>query len=97
MTIEELIDSDGTALHGALLSLWHDRRGEWECAHEVAQEMDGRDGSWVHAYLHRKEGDTMNAGYWYRRAGRPTVQGDLSAEWEAIVREMLAREQTGQK
>ena len=55
----------------------------------LAQSTGGRDGDWVHAYLHRKEGDKMNAGYWYSRAGRPAETGDLAAEWEAIVRELL--------
>ena len=58
---------------------------------EVAQEAEGADGAWVHAYLHRKEGDEGNAGYWYRRAGRPVGKGDLDAEWEQIVGELLAR------
>jgi hypothetical protein len=48
-------------------------------------------GAWVHGYLHRKEGDEGNAGYWYRRAGRMVACGDLRLEWEAIVREMLER------
>ena len=73
----------------ALLALWHDARGEWDRAHELAQADGGRDGDWVHAYLHRKEGDVMNAGYWYTRARRPAATGELAAEWEAIVRELV--------
>lgn len=73
----------------ALRALWLDARGDWAGAHELAQEAGGRDGAWVHAYLHRKEGDEGNAGYWYVRAGRPAATGDLRAEWEAIVRELL--------
>lgn len=77
-------------LGGALAALWHDARGAWDEAHALAQQAGGPDGAWVHAYLHRKEGDAGNAGYWYDRAGRPAATGALSAEWEAIVRELLA-------
>ena len=73
----------------ALLALWHDARGDWDRAHELAQSAGGREGDWVHAYLHRKEGDEMNAGYWYARARRPMAAGDLTVEWEAIARELL--------
>ena len=91
MTFEEFNTSDGKALRGALLALWFDRRGEWERAHETAQEMEGPEGAWVHAYLHRKEGDATNAAYWYRRAGRRVAHGDLNEEWECMVRELLLR------
>jgi hypothetical protein len=91
MTVEEFRVSDGAGLSGALLALWWDARGEWDKAHEVAQEVEGRDGAWVHAYLHRKEGDLGNAGYWYRQAGRRVAAGDLEVEWEGIVGEMLGR------
>ena len=73
----------------ALQSLWHDARGEWDRAHELAQAAGGREGDWVHAYLHRKEGDEMNAGYWYARAGRPAATGALADEWAAIARELV--------
>lgn len=76
-------------LSGPLRALWFDARGEWDAAHEAAQAAGGRDGAWVHAYLHRKEGDEMNAGYWYARAGRPAASGDLRAEWEQIARELV--------
>src|SRR5215510_10619022 len=62
-------------------ALWHDATGDWEGAHRLAQDEQGEDGAWVHAYLHRKEGDHANAGYWYRRAGRPHASGSLEAEW----------------
>lgn len=89
MTIEEFKASDGCAFTGALLALWLDGRGDWAQAHETAQEDGGADGAWVHAFLHRKDGDTVNAGYWYRRAGRPVVTGSLEAEWESMVRALL--------
>ncbi len=91
MTLAEFEAGSDSHLHGALLALWHDGRGDWQRAHEVAQDVPGQDGAWVHAYLHRKEGDTGNAAYWYRRASRPVVTGDLRAEWEAIVAELLQR------
>jgi hypothetical protein len=75
----------------ALQALWWDGRGNWERAHECAQsnESDPVTG-WVHAYLHRKEGDLGNASYWYRRAGKPVATGDLDAEWAAISASLLA-------
>ena len=88
-------DAPPAGLGRALLALWLDARGDWEAAHTMAQEAGSGDGDWVHAYLHRKEGDEANAGYWYRRAGRPAPgvsgQDGLRAEWEAIARALLAR------
>jgi len=78
----------------ALQALWHDGRGDWDRAHEVAQEIEGQTGAWVHAYLHRKEGDAGNAAYWYRRAGRPVCGDPLDAEWQAIVTALLAESRT---
>jgi hypothetical protein len=78
-------------LDGPLRALWLEARGRWDEAHEAAQAAGGADGAWVHAYLHRKEGDTMNAGYWYARAGQPAATGGLEAEWETIARALLAR------
>jgi hypothetical protein len=73
----------------ALQALWADGRGDWDGAHRIAQDIDGPTGAWVHAYLHRKEGDLGNAGYWYRQAGRPTASGALDDEWAAIVAALL--------
>ncbi len=80
-------------LSPGLQALWHDARGDWDRAHDRAQEDPGCDGSWVHAYLHRKEGDVGNAGYWYSRAGRtPPARGvTLEAEWAEIARALLDR------
>jgi hypothetical protein len=91
VTIEDFRISDGSGLSGALLALWWDARGDWNRAHELAQDVAGPDGAWVHAYLHRQVGDLENAGYWYRRAGRSVATGDSRVEWEGIVREMLGR------
>ena len=73
-----------------LLALWHDAKGNWDAAHGVAQNVDDQDGAWVHAYLHRKEGDAANAGYWYRRAGRPRSTVALQEEWDEIATALLA-------
>src|ERR1700687_3057812 len=73
----------------ALAGLWWDGRGDWERAHESAQQDEGVEGSWVHAYLHRKEGDQGNAAYWYGRAGKPVCREPLEAEWPSIVRDLL--------
>ena len=68
-----------------LTALWHERKGDWRRAHEIAQDIDGRDAAWVHAYLHRREGDLPNAAYWYRHAGRPVESGNMDDEWRTIV------------
>jgi hypothetical protein len=74
----------------ALAGLWWDAKGDWRRAHEAAQRDEGRDGAWVHAYLHRKEGDLGNAGYWYGRAGKAVCRESFEAEWIRIARELLA-------
>lgn len=73
----------------ALQGLWWDAKGDWAKAHESAQQDEGRDGSWVHAYLHRKEGDQENAAYWYNRADKPLCRVALEQEWESIAKELL--------
>ena len=74
---------------GALVALWQDAKGDWEAAHATAQDIDDQTGAWVHAYLHRKEGDEGNAAYWYRRAAKPVARDTLQAEWDRIVSELL--------
>jgi hypothetical protein len=79
----------------ALQGLWWDGKGDWNRAHQCAQDhgaqdQDDRIGAAVHAYLHRKEGDLSNARYWYSRAGRTPADGALDTEWEALVMELLA-------
>jgi hypothetical protein len=66
-------------------AMWWDAHGDWDRAPQLAQSVDTADGAWVHAYLHRKEGDLPNADDWYRRAGRRRPSGPLEAEWAAIV------------
>ncbi|NJB70532.1 hypothetical protein GGR42_000994 [Saonia flava] len=69
----------------ALKCCWYDANGNWEAAHNIAQDMHNSLGSWLHAYLHRKEGDEWNAGYWYRQAGKPFPQLSLEEELKEIV------------
>jgi hypothetical protein len=72
-------------LNPLLQALWWDAQGNWARAHAIAQEIETPDAAWVHAYLHRKEGDDWNAGYWYRRSGRPHCRLPLEAEWREMV------------
>ena len=76
-------------LSRALQAMWHERHGDWDHAHQIAQEIAGPEGAWVHAYLHRREGDESNAAYWYRHAAKPIMHGDLDDEWRAIVEALL--------
>ncbi len=73
-----------------LTGLWWDAKGDWTAAHESAQQDEGQPGSWVHAYLHRKEGDHSNAAYWYSRAGRKPSQSSLEEEWLEIATSLLS-------
>ncbi len=76
-----------------LAALWWDSKGDWARAHEVvAPDEAGQDAAWVHAYLHRKEGDASNARYWYARAGHAVSTASLDAEREAILAALLAAE-----
>ena len=80
-------------LGAAVRGLWWDAKGDWNKAHECVQADEGDPScDWVHAYLHRKEGDAGNAGYWYRRAGKTPATSSLPQEWEAIVGALLRRE-----
>jgi hypothetical protein len=80
------------ALSPALRALWLDARGNWDGAHEAAQADESGAGDWVHAYLHRKEGDASNAAYWYRRARKPVCKASLDEEWAAIADALLKSE-----
>ena len=74
-----------------LLALWHDAKGNWEAAHDIAQSKEGtKSYDRLHAYLHRVEGDTWNAGYWYRRAGADVFLGTLQEEWASLVNAHLS-------
>ena len=95
MTLDDLQaslsgDRPPAGLPATVQALWWDARGDWDRAHRIAQEIDDADGSWVHAYLHRKEGDLGNASYWYRRASRARPSVPLEAEWEEIAEALLS-------
>jgi hypothetical protein len=77
--------SPPAALSPPLAALWWDAKGNWDKAHACVDSEDGADAAWAHAYLHRKEGDLGNAGYWYRRAGRPMSSASLDEEWAEIA------------
>jgi hypothetical protein len=96
MTIGQFIDSTlnrespQPEWSACLQSLWWSKKGDWVEAHNIAQNVSSLSGSWVHAYLHRLEGDLGNAAYWYKRAGKPVLStGDLEEEWSAITLEFL--------
>ena len=95
MTLSELSDSvtsnnaPDSSLSLPLQALWWDAKGDWHQAHDVCQAAGSLEGDWVHAYLHRKEGDLGNASYWYNRARQPVFQGSLEDEWESLVQQFL--------
>ena len=72
-----------------LAALWWAAKGDWDAAHTIVQDESDANSAWVHAYLHRAEGDAGNAAYWYREAKRPVATGTLDREWEAIVAALL--------
>ena len=96
MDLERFRDSLGDekpppGLEAALLALWFEAKGDWDEAHRQAQSKDDEAGAWVHAYLHRVEGDEGNAGYWYRRANRPHATTALADEWREIAAALLQK------
>lgn len=86
-TLDDDAPPSGVSL--AVQALWYDANGDWDRAHALAQEESGPEGAWVHAYLHRKEGDLSNASYWYRRAGQERSHQSLNDEWEHITQSLL--------
>jgi hypothetical protein len=93
MTLDEfratLSAVDPPVVSASLRALWYDAKGDWDQAHHVAQDVDDASGAWVHAYLHRKEGDGDNAAYWYDRARQPVATESLDDEWTRIVNALL--------
>ena len=77
------------SLNAPLEGLWWAAKGDWDRAHKIVQDEDTPEAAWVHAYLHRVEGDLSNAGYWYRRAGKPAAKDPLDSEWERIASVLL--------
>lgn len=94
MNVADFIASlDGAApapeLSAPLAGLWWAAKGDWDRAHQIVQDDSGREAAWVHAYLHRVEGDLGNAGYWYRQAGQVAAKDSLEAEWQRIAATLL--------
>lgn len=83
-----------SGLSEPLQVMWHSKAGTWKAAHDIAETLKTTTGSWVHAFLHREEGDRANAGYWYRRAGMtiPAESVTIADEWAIIARELWQRE-----
>ena len=93
LTVEQFYESlqkpePPGVLNPWLKALWLDAKGEWEEAHREIQDLPDRDSAWIHAYLHRKEGDLFNANYWYRRAGKKRPSHSLQEEWQEILTEL---------
>jgi hypothetical protein len=82
-------DHPPTGLSSLLKAMWYDGKDDWEMAHNIAQDIHSKEGSLIHAYLHRKEGDDGNAGYWYARAGEKFPTTSLEKEWEFITTRFL--------
>ncbi|MBK8502447.1 MAG: hypothetical protein IPL46_09645 [Saprospiraceae bacterium] len=76
-------------LSAPLTTLWYDAKGHWDLAHDIAQDIPGKEGALLHAYLHRKEGDEWNAGYWYRSAGAKMPDKTLDEEWSELLKIFL--------
>ena len=95
MNIEEFKESTGqdtppSDISENLVALWYDAKGDWDRAHEIAQSTGGHNGDWIHAYLHRKEGDQWNASYWYSRVGKTKPDYSLDQEWEELAKHLLS-------
>jgi hypothetical protein len=84
------LESPDLQLSAILKSLWFDAKGDWKKAHDLVDGLPGSDEAWVHAYLHRKEGDIWNADYWYAKAKKTRPNISLEAEWESLVTYFLA-------
>ena len=80
-----------SGLTPALQALWWAAKNDWDAAHKLVMDETGKDSAWVHAHLHRAEGDGENARYWYQKAGRTAPNGSLQAEWDHIATELLAK------
>lgn len=82
-------NAPAAGLQPPLAALWWAAKGQWNQAHKIVQDEASAEAAWVHAYLHRVEGDLGNAGYWYRQAGQPVAKDSLETEWERIVAALL--------
>lgn len=84
-----LAQDDPPQVGPVLQALWYAAKGDWHQAHRLVQDEESAEAAWVHAHLHRIEGDLGNAGYWYRRAGRPRSNAPIPAEWDEIVATLI--------
>jgi hypothetical protein len=92
MTLDEFkVIGNPNGLTPLLQALWYDANQDWQSAHQIAQELHTQNASWIHAYLHRKEGDRYNAHYWYQQAGRKFPTISLSEEWQEIACHLLEK------
>ena len=82
-------DAPPAGLSAPLQALWRSAKDDWDAAHKLVQSDDSKEAAWVHAHLHRIEGDIDNAGYWYRRADRPAAESDLADERASILATLL--------
>jgi hypothetical protein len=87
--LHECSASRAAGLPPLLQALWHEAHGNWDRAHSITQDIESYDAAWLHAYLHRKEGDDSNASYWYHRANRQVFAGSFHAEWTALATHLL--------
>ncbi|WP_414544389.1 hypothetical protein [Nostoc sp. CCY0012] len=78
----------------ALQAMWYEKQGNWDKAHEIVQNASDADSAWVHAYLHRQQGDLSNARYWYEKSNQPEFLGDINQEWEEITSCLLQKANT---
>ena len=83
-----------STLSPPLVALWWAAKGQWDDAHKIVMHEETADAAWVHAYLHRVEGDLGNAGYWYRQAKKPVATDSVEAEWERMVVALLGDRRT---
>lgn len=86
-TLSKSSPPDGLSVYG--IALWYDAKGNWEKAHQTIQDITSKEASWIHAYLHRKEGDAWNADYWYSKAGRKRPSISLDEEWQQLAEALI--------
>ncbi|MGD1914322.1 MAG: hypothetical protein ACFB2X_26840 [Rivularia sp. (in: cyanobacteria)] len=97
MTLEEFKESIEnvqkcpTFLPLSLQSLWYEKKGNWDEAHTLLEDASDKDSAWVHAYLHRREGDFNNARYWYNRSGKTESKVSLDEEWDEIALQLITK------
>jgi len=89
--VKSIQNQEPTGSTPYLNALWHEKKGDWNKAHEIVQDLHSWEAAWIHAYLHRVEGDPGNAGYWYRKANKPVPKISLEDEWEELVTYFLTR------